>query len=213
MKLSCNCDMDTKANGYTCLSNVAFTIQSVLISQTAATREEQPTGHFKYDGCADHCAWGWIGVRLHNGVIDMKVQQKLLDHYSYIWKTTFDKQLSLSPSKSNNYYKKLQGCSFSRGALMSSRIMTPLSYFIYFFKWAIAPKGSTLTHLQLCLIFLSNSKPSKVYYQFTPRHFKFSMLLDFSAVQFCVKLFDMYTRIKSPNATYAALCVMQMEVF
>lgn len=58
MKFSCNCVLDTVAVGYTCLFNVAFIIQSVLISLIAATREEQPGKHLKYDGCSDECVWG-----------------------------------------------------------------------------------------------------------------------------------------------------------
>lgn len=61
-----------------------------------------------------------------------------------IWQTAVTASINIMVIINHN------ACSFSRET--SSRITTPLSYFIYFFKWVIAPKGSTLTHLQLCRI-------------------------------------------------------------
>lgn len=66
--------MDTKAGGYTCLSKAPLTIQSVLISQPAETREEQPGKQFKYDGCADEDVCGVSSVFDYIvGVIEMRV--------------------------------------------------------------------------------------------------------------------------------------------
>ena len=98
---------------------------------------------------------------------------------------------------------------------MSSRIPTPLSHFIYFFfKWVIAPKGSSLTHLQLRVRFFHLklktqqgllSMCSKTFGVFFPPCCWSS---------FSVKLFDMYTRIKSPNASCAApVCYANGGVF
>lgn len=63
---------------------------------------------------------------------------------NHIWQTAVTASINIMVIINHN------ACSFSRET--SSRITTPLSHFIYFFKWVIAPKGSTLTHLQLCRI-------------------------------------------------------------
>lgn len=42
---------------------------------------------------------------------------------------------------------------------MSAKITTALSNFMYFFKWVIAPKGSSLTHLQLDMIIFQTLSP------------------------------------------------------
>lgn len=68
MKFGSNRNLDTKAGGYTCLSDVAFIIQSVIISlQPGRNKQEKP--FFKYGGCTDECVCvcicvGWDGCRI-----------------------------------------------------------------------------------------------------------------------------------------------------
>lgn len=65
--------------------------------------------------------------------------------------------------------------------------------------------GATMTHLYFCMIIFHFKVKRKVRFIISILwDISFSMSLGVLAVRLCVKLFDMYTRIKSPNTSYAA---------